>query len=507
VADLESSGPPAPDLEVRPDLGAGPDLDVRADLGAGPDREALHYWSARRLRDAMSAGELSAREVLEHHLARIEAVNPAINAIVTLVPEQARAAADALDRRRAGGVPTGPLHGLPIAIKDLMDTAGIRTTYGSPVYRDHVPARDALMVSRLRDAGAIIIGKTNTPEFGAGSHTFNAVFGATHNPYDPSRSAGGSSGGAAAALAAGLVPLADGSDLGGSVRNPASFCNVVGLRPSLGRVASTRPGNAWDPMSLLGPMARSVDDAALMLAAIAGPDPRTPVAIEEDPAQFAQLTPRSLAGVRVAWSETVSGLPVEPAVTAALAPARTALEALGAVLEEREPDLSGADEVFETFRALEFFAGHGDDAERHPELIKPEVRQDVAWGRALTAAQIAAAGALRTELFRRTVALLEEYDLLALPTSQLLPFPVSWRSPHQVAGVAMERYYTWQRSCTRISATTLPALSLPTGFSADGLPVGLQLVGRHRGEAALMSYAMSLETALGAGRRRPPLTA
>jgi len=214
--------------------------------------DELHWWSARRLRDAIISGELSALEVLDAHLTRIELINPRLNAIVTLVPEQARKQAMALDRDRSR--PAGLLHGLPVAIKDLMDTDGIRTTYGSPIYRDHVPDHDALIVQRLRAAGAIVVGKTNTPEFGAGSHTFNEVFGPTRNPYAPDRSAGGSSGGAAAALAAGMLPIADGSDLGGSVRNPASFCNVVGLRPSLGRVASTRPGNAWDPMSVLGPM-------------------------------------------------------------------------------------------------------------------------------------------------------------------------------------------------------------------------------------------------------------
>ena len=465
----------------------------------------LHYRSARWLRDRVAAGELSAVEVLEAHLARIEAVNPAVNAIVTLAPERALEEARAADARAAAGEPLGLLHGLPVAIKDLMDTAGIRTTMGSRVHAERVPTADALIVQRLRAAGAIVLGKTNSPEFGAGSHTFNDVFGATRNPWDPGRSAGGSSGGAAAALAAGMVPIADGSDLGGSVRNPAAFCNVFGLRPSPGRIASTRPGDGWDPMTVLGPMARSADDAALLLAAIAGPDRRWPLSIDEDPAPFADLEPGSLAGARIAWGPTADGLPVEPEVSAALAAAVERLAAAGAEVVEVEPDLAGADLVFETYRALEFFAGHRAEARSYPDLVKPEVVADVERGAALTSEEIVTAAALRTELFRRTQALLADYDVLALPTVQVSPFPVDWRHPETVAGVEMERYYTWMRSCTRISATNLPALSVPAAFTPAGLPVGLQLVGRHRGELALLALAAAVEAELGAADQRPPL--
>jgi amidase len=464
--------------------------------------EPLWRWSARRLADALAARELSATEVLTAHLERIEAVNPRVNAIVTLVPERALEEAAALDRQAE---PVGPLHGLPVAVKDLMDTAGIRTTYGSRIYADHVPRADALVVTRLRAAGAIVVGKTNTPEFGAGSNTFNDVFGPTRNPYDLSRSAGGSSGGAAAALAAGMVALADGSDLGGSVRNPASFCNVVGLRPTPGRIASTRPGNAWDPMSLLGPMARCADDATLLLSAIAGPDPRAPLSLTDDPSTFSRLRPVDLAGRVVLWSESVDGLPVEAGVSTALGPAREAFLALGAEIRDGEPDLTGADEVFETYRALEFFAGHGEDLRRHPDLVKSDLAEEIGRGAALSAAAIIRAGVLRTELYRRMVALLDEVAVIALPTVQLPPFPVEWPWPEAVAGSAMERYVTWMRSCSRISATTLPALSVPAGFTPEGLPVGLQLVGRPRGEAELLAIAAALEVRLGAGARRPPL--
>ena len=465
----------------------------------------LHYRSARELRDLVAARELSAVEVLEAHLARIDEVNPRVNAIVTLVPEHALADAAELDARAGRGEPLGLLHGLPVAIKDLMDTAGIRTTYGSPIFADHVPDRDALIVQRLRAAGAVVIGKTNAPEFGAGSHTFNEVFGATRNPWDLGRSAGGSSGGAAAALAAGMVPIADGSDLGGSIRNPCSFCNLAGIRPSPGRVASTRPGNAWDPMSLLGPMARSTDDSALLLAAISGPDPRAPLSLDEDPAPFGSLVPRDLAGARIAWSDTVDGLPIDPAVSAALARVRERVEAAGVEVVPVEPDLSGADRVFETFRSFEFFASHGAEVREHPELTKPEVRQDVEWGAALTADSLAEVGRLRTDLFRSVGALAAEYDAIAMPAVQLPPFPVEWRYPETVAGVEMEKYYTWMRSCTRISATNLPALSVPAAFTDDGLPVGLQLVGSHNRELPLMALAAGIEADLGAAERRPSL--
>jgi amidase len=464
----------------------------------------LHRLTARALRDAVAARELSAVEVVSAHLERIEQVNARVNAIVTLESERALADAAALDAAAANGRPPGMLAGLPIAVKDLVDTAGIRTTYGSPIYADHVPAEDELIVQRLRAAGAIVIGKTNTPEFGAGSHTFNEVFGATRNPHDLSRSAGGSSGGAAAALAAGMVPIADGSDLGGSLRNPASFCNVVGLRPSPGRVPSPESGDGWSPMSQLGPMARTVGDLALALAAIAGPDARAPLALDEAfPASLD--TPASLAGVRVAWSETVDGLPVEPAVTEALRAARAALVDLGAQVTDSEPDLRGADEVFETYRSLAFGHAHAEEALTHRELVKDEVLADVARGAALSVQDVLRAADLCTELFRRTSALLRDFDLLALPTVQVVPFDVELRWPESVAGVSMERYYTWMRSCSRITSTTLPALSLPAGFTPEGLPVGLQLVGRHRGEARLLALAAALEARLDAGAREPAL--
>jgi amidase len=433
--------------------------------------------------------------VVAAHLARIEAVNPAVNAIVTLVPERALGEAARADEARARGEALGPLHGLPIAIKDLVDTAGIRTTYGSPVYRDHVPAEDAWLARRLRAAGAIVVGKTNTPEFGAGSQTFNPVFGATRNPYDLTLTPGGSSGGAAAALATGMLPLAHGSDLGGSLRNPASFCNVVGLRPTPGRVPDPDADDLWDPLSVSGPIARTVADAALLLAALAVPDPAVPLAPGTWPERNAD--PGEL---RIAWSRDLGGLPVDAAVTAALEGARAALEAVARV-EDAEPDLSGADEAFHVLRALGFARKLAAEVRAHPGLVKETVVWNVEQGLALDGGRIARAQAARTEVFRRTAAFLRDFDALALPASLVPPFAVEVEWVDEIAGVRLASYLDWMRACTRISVSAHPAISVPFAFTADGLPVGLQLVGRYGDEAGLLRVAAVVEAAAGAGGR------
>ena len=299
--------------------------------------DPIHYLTARELARLIRERELSAREVMEAHLRRIDATNPASNAIVTLVADQALAEADEADARVARGDPLGPLHGLPIAVKDLHATRGIRTTQGSPIHADDVPDQDELIVEREKRAGAIVVGKTNTPEFGAGSQTFNPVFGATRNPYDPTRTCGGSSGGSAAALALGMVPLADGSDMGGSLRNPASFCNVVGFRPSAGRVPIWPAQLAWSMLSVQGPMARTVGDVALLLSAIAGPDSRSPISLMEPGDRFARPLDRSFSGSRVAWVRL--GLPYEADVLDTVDAQRPVFESLGCVTEDEEPDL------------------------------------------------------------------------------------------------------------------------------------------------------------------------
>jgi amidase len=405
--------------------------------------------SAVDLQGLIAGREVSAVEVVTAFLERIDEVNPPVNAIVTLVPERALAEAAAADRERA---PRGPLHGLPIAIKDLVDTAGIRTTYGSPLYADHVPDTDAWLVRRVRDAGAIVVGKTNTPEFGAGSQTFNPVFGVTRNPYGLPSTAGGSSGGAAAAVASEMLPFADGSDLGGSLRNPASFCNVVGLRPTPGRVPEPERDDLWEPLSVAGPIARTVADATLLLGALAEPL-STPLALGTwaAPERLADLR-----GKRIAWSRDLGGLPVDATVTASLEQMRRVLDALGCEVVEAEPELAAADEVFHVLRALGFVRRYADEVRMHREAFKETIVWNVEQGLALTPQRIARAQSMRSELFRHTAAFLERYDALALPASLVPPFPVEQEWVDEIAGVRLETYLDWMRACTRISVTAHP---------------------------------------------------
>lgn len=460
--------------------------------------------SARALAEAIRTRRLSSEEVVAAHLARIDELNPSINAIVSSQPDVALETARERDRELARGLIRGPMHGLPIAVKDLMDVAGLPTSHGSRIYAGRVAADDSVIAARLREAGVVFVGKTNTPEFGAGSHTFNEVFGPTRNPYDTTRSAGGSSGGAAAAVTTGMLPFADGSDLGGSIRNPASFGNLVGLRPTAGRVASARPGNAWDPGSVLGALTRDVADTALFLSVIAGPERRAPLSIDEDPQLFLSLAPRSFRGARIAYSPDLGGLPLDPEVREATAAAARLASDLGAEVVEVDIDLTEADLVFETFRSLEFLDAHGEDAALHPELVKQTVRDDVSWADAIDARLLNRAAGARTRLFRRFQSLLAEYDMLLAPTTQVLPFPIEWEYPTEIEGVAMERYYTWQRSCSRITATAMPALSMPMTFSRGGLPIGVQFVGPYRGERLLLEFALTWESAVGDVMARRP---
>jgi amidase len=453
----------------------------------------------------LRSGAVSATELVREHLDRIASLNDSVNAIVTLLPERALAAAAEADRLRAAGAELAPLHGLPIAHKDLVDTAGVRTTYGSPSFRDHVPDADELLVTRLRAAGAIMVGKTNTPEWGAGSHTFNPVFGATRNPWDTSRTAGGSSGGAAVALACRMLPLADGSDLGGSLRNPAAWNGVVGLRPTPGVVPSWPSDSPWLPFSVDGPMARTAADVALLLSAMAGPDPRAPLSQRAAALDLAPPLETDLRGRRVAWSPALNGLPVDPAVMAVLEPAVAGLAALGLDVTADEPDLAGADTVFETWRAFGFALSLGELYDSDGDRMKATVRWNVERGRALTVADLTTATRLHAGLHERALAFFDRYDYLACPVTQVEPFPVEVEYPAEVAGVAMRGYLEWMRVCSRISVTGCPAISIPAGLTAGGLPVGLQLVARPFAERSLLELAHAVDAQAGYSRRVPPV--
>ena len=463
----------------------------------------MYFCSARELASRIRDGELSARELLEAHLEQIERVNPQVNAICTLLPERARAEAAAADTAQAAGRSLGPLHGLPVAIKDLVSTAGIRTTFGSPIYADNVPEQDDLVVERLRHAGAIVIGKTNTPEFGAGSQTFNAVFGETRNPYDLERTCGGSSGGAAVALATGMIPIADGSDLGGSLRNPASFCNVVGFRPSPGRVPAWPALNAWSTLAVQGPMARSVGDVALLLSAIAGPDPRAPIANPEPPTRFEAPLDASFAGVRVAWSRGLGRYPVEPVVTQTIDTARPVFEELGCIVEDGEPDFRDADEVFQTLRAWGFALARREDFPAHRALMKDTVIWNTERGLALSGTEVADAEAKRTALYQRVREFMDRYQFLVLPAAAVPPFPLSQQWVREIDGVAMSTYIDWMAVCYAITLTGLPAISVPCGFTAEGLPVGVQIVGRHQADFEVLQLAHAFESATRVAEQRP----
>jgi amidase len=465
----------------------------------------------------LRARQVSAREVVAAHIKRIEEVDTAVNAVVTRTFDQALEKAAAADEALGREEDVGLLHGMPVAHKDLVQTAGVRTTFGSPAFADNIPDQDDLIVARMAGAGAISLGKTNTPEFGAGSHTVNRVFGATRNPYDLGRSAGGSSGGAAAALASRMVVLADGSDLGGSLRNPASFCNVVGLRPSPGRVPAWPFSDVADWLSVEGPMARTVADVALFLAVISGPHPHVPLALDapppafSDPAQVRELLQRDMRGVRVAWSADLGGLPVDPAVRATLAPARVVLADLGCDIIDATPDLTGADDGFRTLRALKYATAFGPLLAERPDDVGPNVAWNVQRGLELSAADLSRATRLLAALAERIGAFFDSFDVLACPVSQMPPFDIDLDWVHEIDGVPQHTYLDWMRSAYLISATGLPAISVPAGFTSPAagsgapLPVGIQLVGRRRGDWPLLSIAYAFEQATRYAATPPPV--
>jgi len=447
--------------------------------------------------------KLSAREALAEHLKQIERVNPRVNAIVTLVADDAAKAAAQADEMQARGEKLGVLHGLPVAHKDLIDTRGVRTTYGSPLYKDYVPTADSILVERMRRAGAIMVGKTNTPEFGAGSQTFNKVFGATLNPYDLGKTCGGSSGGAAVALACGMVPVATGSDTGGSLRNPAAFCNIVGFRPSIGRVPNPKAGFGWLTINTSGCMGRTVADLAFSLSTIAGFDPDTPLAINEPGELFARPLARSFKGVRVAWFKDLGGAPFDPRVRTVVDAHRTTFESLGCIVEQVEPEFSPAEVSFRTLRAWNTAAQYGKLLQQHPDAFKDTLKQEIERGMKYSGDDIARAEIAHTLIWRRFQAFLTKYEYFILPTTQLPPFDVNLPYPTEIAGVHFDDYIDWMKSCWYISATGNPAASVPAGFTPEVLPIGLQIVGRDKQDFSVLQLAHAFEQATGFGKRRP----
>jgi amidase len=473
--------------------------------GSGSATGPLCFTSAARMAQLIRAKELSASEALAAHIAQIERVNPKVNAFVTLALETAARAAAQADEMQARNETLGPLHGLPVAHKDLIETRGIRTTFGSPLFRDYIPAEDDLVVERMRRAGAIVIGKTNTSEFGAGSQTFNTIFGATRNPYNLEMTCGGSSGGSAVALACGMAPLATGTDVGGSLRNPAAFCNVVGFRPSAGRVPDPKAPLAWSTLGVSGCMARSVADLALGLSAIAGPDARDPLAINEPGGLFARPLERSFKGVRIAWFKDLGGAPFDARVRKVVDAQREALAALGCIVEQDEPDFAPAEVSFRILRAWAAAAKHGALFGQHPDAFKETLREEIERGLRLTGAGIARAEAAHTQLWRRFQAFMAHYEYFVLPTVQTPPFDLSMPYPLEIEGVELTNYIDWMKSCWYISATGNPAVSVPAGFTPEGLPVGLQIVGRDKQDFSVLQLAHAFEEATGYGKTRPAI--
>jgi amidase len=470
-----------------------------------PDRD-LCFTPATELQRLYRARKVSPLEVMQAVLARIDAVNPALNAYVTVARESALAAARKATGalRRKGALP--PLHGVPVSIKDLTPTKGIRTTWGSKIYEHHVPQEDALIVQRLKAAGAIVVGKTNTPEFGAGGNTFNAVFGATRNPWNPALTCGGSSGGAAVALATGMGPLAQGSDLGGSLRTPASFCGVVGFRTSAGLVPVYPRELAWDSLSVSGPMARTVADVALMLSVIAGPDDRSPISYAVDTREFVRATQSaSIKGWRVAWTPDLDGLiPVDDEVVRVAHEATKVFRSLGAKVESACCNFSEVNDIVLATRGLSFVANYS----RYLAQWEPQMQKGLVWnikqGLSLTPEQIAHGELSRARLWHRVREFMETRDLLILPTVAVPPFPVEQPYPTEINGKPLETYTQWFFLTYGITVTGLPAISVPCGFTRSGLPVGLQIVGRRRQEAAVLRAAAAFEAAAPWADKLPP---
>jgi Asp-tRNA(Asn)/Glu-tRNA(Gln) amidotransferase A subunit family amidase len=454
--------------------------------------------TAVELRRLIGRRQLSPVELLDACIARIEAFNPAVNAIAATDFERAREAARQAESRVVRGEPLGPLHGLPLGVKDLQDTAGLLTTYGNIRWRGNVPAADNALVARLRAAGAIVTAKTNVPDMGAGANTRNPVWGATGNPFDPNLNAGGSSGGSAAALALDMLPLCTGSDTGGSLRIPAALCGVVGLRPSPGLVANDARALGWSVISVLGPMGRTVEDTALMLAASVGHDPRDPLSYPADGTSIWPLPELDLSTLRVGVTEDFGLCIVDPEIRRVFRDRVEAIRPLVARCEALDLKLGDADRAFDTLRAESFVAAFADTYRSAPDTLGPNVRANVEMAAAISLADRAWAHLEQTRIARRFAQAFEDVDLILAPTTPVTPFPWTELYAERVDGQAMRNYYHWLGLTYVVTLATNPALSLPCGRDEHGMPFGLQLIGRLRGDAALLSAAHALEQALAA---------
>ena len=445
--------------------------------------------------EKLNAGEVTPLELLDVLEQRIAEVDGEVNALPTLCFDRARSRATVLMQRKPGD--RGLLAGLPVPIKDLTDVEGVRTTQGSPIYRDNVPLRSDLMVERLEGNGALVYAKSNTPEFGAGANTFNEVFGPTRNPWDLSRSAAGSSGGAAAALASGTAWLAHGSDMGGSLRNPASFCGIVGMRPSIGRVAHTPIAKIDRNLAVQGPMARNVEDLALLLDAMSGEHPADPLSLPLLPTSFLSAARSGKRPKRIAYSPDLGITPVDPEIAAITRKAAERFAEAGAIVEDAHPDLREAHQCFHVLRAFDFAVSKAELLRTRRDQLKPEVIWNIEQGLKLTVGELERAEAQRVAMTARTLEFFQTYDLLLTPATIVAPFPIENRYLAECAGRKFDNYVEWLGIVYAITLVCCPALSLPCGFTASGLPVGLQMVGPPRGEGQLLAYAKRLEDILG----------
>ncbi len=467
---------------------------------------ALCFTSGRELAAMIRAKKVSARELMAAELEQIARVNPKINAIVAKLDDsKCLALADDADRRLARGEKIGPLHGLPWAFKDLANAVGFPNTQGSPIYKNFMPAQDDTLVARLRAAGVVPIGKTNVPEFGMGSHSYNKVYGTTLNPWDLTKSAGGSSGGAGAAIATGCLPMGDGTDLGGSLRNPANFNNITAIRSTVGLVPVTPSNLPLLGFNVKGPLARSVDDVAFLLSVMAGEDPHDPSCYPSDPSQFAKPLGRDVKGTRVAWCPDLGGLPLDKRVRAVLDAQRKTFVDLGCIVEDVCPDLSDAADVFVTLRKWRSWISYAPLLAAHRDELKPEAIWEIEEGANVFSADVAHAMVRHTALMDRMRQFQEKYEFILCAVNQVPPFDANIDWPHTIDGTAMENYVAWMKSTYMITATFRPSMSVPAGFTTDGLPVGIQVVGRYREDFSLLQFAHAFEQATNFGRRRPPI--